>query len=502
MNVVLQQIRRAATLILVLSCTHAYAATATSGSLTAEQARQDAAILVSAMRALHPALDKYRSQAQVAADFAHFSARAGAARSASEMYLAATELAASVRCGHTWTNVLNQQGAIKQHLLGEADKLPFTMTLVAGRWRVLASADAGVKPGDEIVSIDGQPAAAIIARMLPYLRADGSSDGKRLRQLSHDRLDYSMMDIVWPLLSPPGADGYRIAVMRPDGSGAVLRTLALSLAQRKAALHGQGGQGGQPLPQPSDAWQLQLAGAHAVLTLPSFALYRSDFDWRTFLHKAFAELKQKKVPNLIIDIRANEGGDGAIGLALLSYLVRTPLTYIADQSVSSNERVPYRLARYLDTWDFGFFDRTGMVTPITQGTAAGRYSFTPKAGKSQSITPDPQGFQGRVYLLVGPENSSATFALADLAKRSGAAVLVGQATGGNQRGLNGGQLAWVTLPHSGVAVDIPLLASTYLADTPDTSVTPDIVVTRSFAAQAAGRDQEMEAALLAMAAAR
>ena len=48
-----------------------------------------------------------------------------------------------------------------------------------------------------------------------------------------------------------------------------------------------------------------------------------------------------------------------------------------------------------------------------------------------------------------------------------AATLVGQPTGGNLRGLNGGQLAWITLPASGVAVDIPLLAAIHPGDPPD-----------------------------------
>ena len=56
------------------------------------------------------------------------------------MYLAATELAAAIRCGHTWTNVLNQSGGSKAALLDANNKLPFTMTLVEDRWLVLASA--------------------------------------------------------------------------------------------------------------------------------------------------------------------------------------------------------------------------------------------------------------------------------------------------------------------------------------------------------------------------
>jgi hypothetical protein len=186
-------------LIVFLHCLCASAA----DRLPADEAKRDATILVNTLRGLHPALDKYRSQAEIDASFVRFQERAGAARSAADLYLAATELAASIRCGHTWTNVLNQQGAIKQRLLEASDKLPLTMRLVEGRWLVLGSAVRGVAAGDELLAIDGLSSTDVVAIMLPYLRADGSSDGKRLRQLSHDRPDYSMMDIVWPIVSPP-----------------------------------------------------------------------------------------------------------------------------------------------------------------------------------------------------------------------------------------------------------------------------------------------------------
>ncbi len=462
-----------------------FAASVSAQGLSAEQARRDAAILVNTMSALHPALDKYRSPAEAAASFARFRQRAEAARSAAEMYLAATELAAAVRCGHTWTNVLNQQGAIKRQLLEAPDKLPFTMTLVDGRWLVLGSAAPGIAAGDEVLSIDGLAGASAVAMMMPYLRADGASDGKRLRQLSHDRLDYSMMDIVWPLLAPPADGSYRIEAQRPGGPRRSVQVQALTLAARAAEI--------KPPVVPDARWSLRVDGKQAVMTLPTFSLYREKFDWRQFFADSFARLAREQVQHLVIDIRRNEGGDGAIGLELLSWLVQAPVTAISDQSVSMVERVPYKLARHLDTWDFGFFDRTGMVDPIVDGPQAGRYSFRPNARKEHKISPRPGRFAGKAWLLVGPENSSATFMLAKLAQETGAAILVGQPTGGNQRGLNGGQLAWVTLPESGVAVDIPLLATSYGATTPDAGITPDIVVKPDFALRAAGRDQDMEA---------
>ncbi len=467
-------------------------ATASAAELTPEQAKRDADILVQTLRALHPALDKYNTPATVEANFQRFTTRANAARNSAEMYLAATELAASVRCGHTWSNVLNQQGDIKRQLLDAADKLPFTMTLVGDRWLVLASATAGIVKGDEVTTIDGRTGAQVIAAMLPYLRSDGASDGKRLRQLSHDRPGYSMMDIIWPLLSPPVAGNYQLGIKRGDQPVSTVTVSATTLNARSAALNAQGE---TPI---STTWGLRVDGKMAVMTLPTFSFNRSKFDWQKFFADSFAELKSKKVSNLVIDIRANEGGDGAIGLALVSYLVREPMTYVSDQSVTMYERVPYKLARFLDTWDYGFFDRTGMVDKISEGPQAGRFKFRPNAAKTHVITPQADRFDGKVWLLVGPENSSATFALAKLTKQARAATLVGQATGGNERGLNGGQLAWVNLPHSGVAVDVPLLASSYRADTPDASVTPDVIVGRSFALQAAGRDQELDAVMAAI----
>lgn len=461
---------------------------ATAGdALTAEQAGRDARILVSTLRALHPALDKYRSQAEVDTSFAQFQARARMARSPADMYLAATELAASIRCGHTWTNMLNQQGAIRQRLLEASDKLPLTMTLVENRWLVLGAATPGIAAGDEVLTIDGHTTAEVVAMMLPYLRADGSSDGKRLRQLGHDRLGDSMMDVVWPLLAPPADGVYTLTVKSGNGAIHKVHAGATTLAARAASLQAQG------IRPPATAWRLRIDGDLAVMTLPTFALYDGKFDWHKFFSDSFAELKRRQSTRLVIDIRNNEGGDGAIGLELLSWLVRAPLTDFPDQSVTMYERVPYQYARYLDTWDFSFFDRTGQVEKIVDGPQAGRWRVLAKTSVAHTITPRTDRYTGKTSMLVGPENSSATFSLAQLTKLSGAAILVGQPTGGNQRGLNGGQLAWVTLPHSGVSVDIPLLASSYRTDTPDASVIPDMLVERRFALQKAGVDQELDA---------
>lgn len=480
-------LRGAAALGLALATLLSPAARA-ADALTPEQAAQDARVLHQALVALHPALTKYRTQAEIDHALAHFTTRARAARDAAQMLLAASELAAAIRCGHTWVNPRNQGAAVQAWLLHGANKLPFTMTLEQRRWLVLASADPAIAAGDEVLAVNGVAAGDIVQRLWPTLRADGASDHKRLRHLGHDRFDHSAMDTTWPLLSPPVGGRWRVDLRTAAGAERQVEVAATTLAARRAALDAQG------VPALGSAWTLRIDGDVATLTLPSFAFWNQRFDWSRFLDDSFAEIAQRRVPHLLIDIRDNEGGDTAIGHRILSHLIRAPLTLPAAPPVSAYERVPYALARYLDTWNFDFFDRTGQVDKITDGTAAGLYRVTGR-GAAQTLQPRAPQHTGHRALLVGGENSSAAFQFAQLAQQAQAARLVGEPTGGNLRGLNSGQLAWVRLPNSGVAVDIPLLAAPYSADTPDASVTPDTVVEPDFDARRAGRDRVREAAL-------
>ena len=55
-------------------------------------------------------------------------------------------------------------------------------------------------------------------------------------------------------------------------------------------------------------------------------------------------------------------------------------------------------------------------------------------------------------------------------------------------------MAWITLPGSGVGIDIPLLANLAVGDEPDRGVWPDIAVAPRWADAVAGVDTEVQAA--------
>jgi hypothetical protein len=443
-----------------------------AAEIAADAARRDLRILKRAFVELHPGLYRYATPAQIEAEFAAADQAVAGGSSRAELYLLASRLAAAVHCGHTWTNTANQSAAITEGVLGRADKLPLTLRWLQGRAVITASMAPGVTPGAELLAVDGRPMTEIADALRPYLRSDGLH-GQPEAQLDSG-VNGGAMDRLWPLRFPPR--GGRCTLTLDDGDRRRdVEAATVRLAERRLAL-----------PEPTEDWTLKVDGDTALLTLPTFGFWRSSFKPLDFLERSFETLRG--VPFLIIDLRRNEGGDDAIGRALLAQLLRAPHTQPAARVESACERVPYVLARFLDTWDFGFFDRTGQVT-----RGEGRAWRLPDA-PPRRIAPVAAPYPGRTVALVGPQNTSAGFLLARDLKASGASTLVGQRTGGNLRGLNGGQLAWITLPASGVAVDIPLLAAHTEGDPPDAGVAPDIEVTPTVADARAGIDSEMAAA--------
>jgi C-terminal processing protease CtpA/Prc len=109
------------------------------------------------------------------------------------------------------------------------------------------------------------------------------------------------------------------------------------------------------------------------------------------------------------------------------------------------------------------------------------------------IRPAAPRFGGRTWVLVGAENSSAAFEFAQTVRQNGLGRLVGQTTGGNQRGITGGAFFFLRLPRSGIELDLPLIAQFPEGERRDGGLDPDVLVTPATRGIASGLDEEMEA---------
>jgi hypothetical protein len=460
--------------------------------LPASGLRADVAVLRQAYEALHPGLYRYNTKAQMDANFARLEAALGRDQSLEEAYLALSVFLAKVKCGHTYANFFNQPKAIAERLFRRPDKVPFYFRWIDRRMIVTRSfaSDPRVKPGVEVLAIDGVPAREILARLLTIARADGSNDDKRVSSLAvTGDGEYETFDVYFPLFYPQRGPSRTFAIRDPlTGRRSTLSLEPLTFEQRvapiKAELESKNG-GDGPL------WRLEFLDADtAYLRMRDWALYDSKWDWRAFLDGAFDELARRGTANLVVDVRGNEGGLD-VGDAIVARLVDRDVPETRYRRLVRYRSAPADLVPYLDTWDPSFRDWGAAAV----GPQEGFYRLTKYDDDARGSVIKPKGarYGGRVYVLVDAANSSATFQFAELVKRNRLATLVGQPTGGNQRGINGGAFFFLRLPNSKIEVDLPLVGTFPDGEAPDAGVTPDVVVRPTPRDVAAGMDTELEA---------
>jgi C-terminal processing protease CtpA/Prc len=112
------------------------------------------------------------------------------------------------------------------------------------------------------------------------------------------------------------------------------------------------------------------------------------------------------------------------------------------------------------------------------------------------IRPSGKRFRGKVVILIDTTNSSATFQFDQNMQLHHLETLIGQPTGGSQRGINGGAILFLRLPQSCIELDLPLIATFPPHPAIDAGVTPDIPVVRTAIDVVKGTDPELDAAEL------
>jgi hypothetical protein len=453
----------------------------------------DVDILEQAYTQLHPGLYRYNTPAQVAAHFADLRKALDRPQSRGEAYLAFSRFAATIRCGHTYANFYNQPDAIAKEVLQTPTRVPFHFRWIERRMIVTQdfSGAAALVPGTEVLAIDGVPVATILTAMLGIARADGHNEGKRLAILEVTGADrYNAFDVYLPLLFPQIGATQRLTVRAPgDEAPRDLTVRALTDAERVAHRTA-------PNAKDAPAWTLDIRDDRvAVLRMPTWALYDSTWDWKAWLQQAFETLAKKGARALVIDLRENEGGVD-VGQHLIAHLIAAPLRLPGYERRTRYRQTPLALRPNLDTWDKSFHDWGAAVTDLGNGFYRLQREGEQAAG--ELIAPAAPRFTRPLYVLVDASNSSATFEFTTAARRAGLVTLVGQATGGNLRGINGGAFFFLRLPYSTIELDLPLIGQFPRTPQPDGGVAPDIVVPRTVAAVQRNVDSELDAALAAI----
>ncbi len=458
-----------------------------AGDRVTDDWSSDVAILRQAWETMHPGVYRYSTPEEISARLDGLARAWAAPRTFRERFLALTRVTASLRCGHTYPSPYNSSDATVARIYPDRSLVPFLFRWIDGRMVVIRD-DSGAglfQRGTVIVAIDGVATKDLLARLTPLARADGSNLAKRVSLMEARGDDrYETFDIHLPLVLPSkDIAAFTLA------DGRVVRAPLLTLADRRAGLSAS-----VEVAKDANPWSLRKGedGVHR-LTMPGWALYDSSFDWRTWLGGVMDDLTGDGARGLIVDLRGNEGGIDC-GNVIISRLIERDLSLSRDQRWTRYRTAPDGLRPYLKTWDRSFLDwgEAAVASPARPGFF--RLTRYDDDSKGSLIRPEGRRFTGRVAVLCDASNSSATFGFDQTCKDNGLATLVGQTTGGNRRGINGGAFFFLQLPASRLEVDLPLIASFPATPQPDAAIEPDIAVATTAGDIAIGRDPQMKAA--------
>ncbi|MFK8102308.1 MAG: S41 family peptidase [Saprospiraceae bacterium] len=434
----------------------------TLGKLSVAQLQADYALVETMVLQVHPGTYRYNDEASIQKELAILKAKFQHPLTYGETYLALSKLTAQLQCDHTKVGFNNQNRTINSIIHYQKDKLPFTF-----KWfgqRMVVEYDVSTKNtltrGTEILSINQVPVATIQKMMFPYIAADGATDENRICKMEVDGFDfrYNAFDIFYPLLFPLNGDQLQLttkAFEEAESKNITVQTITRS--ERTKRLHKKY----PDFPKNRDElWHFEINENNVgILRLNSFGLKgwkAMTIDYKKFLAEAFQTLQTQKVKQLILDIRKNTGGMDEMKKELFRYF---PIDTTTAQRITREGRTrfksfPENLKAYVETWGNPWYYE---LNPDHTDTTNGYYIFYEKNPPYKNHQAAKFVFQGDIYLLTSANNTSLAFYLAQDFRQNQLGTSIGQPTGGNLRGINGGNILFFRLPNSAIEIDVPIM---------------------------------------------
>ena len=461
-----------------------------SAAFQPAQLQQDFDVLKRALEEAHGGLYRYTSKPELDRTFAASRARLDRPMTPIEFGAVLSDALAAIRDGHT--RLEYDDSTTKA--LSSARLLPLRVALEGGRLVVVSNdsqADRSIRPGMELVSVNGRAAASLIDAILPKMPADGFIETAKAWRLAR-----GFAQNYWLYVDQAST----FAVTVTDAAG---RTVSASL---EGVTNADRAKVENPVNADFSANLARLEGPRDTVSLSfpagtDVALLRvRAFDGDAFpasLEKAFVVLRDRKTSGLVLDLRGNGGGVDTYGAALVSYFMTAPFRYFDRIKVTT-------VAPSFATWNPGTFDR---LKKGTRRAPEGGFLVEPDLHPGVAEQrPAAVSFRGKVVVLIDGGSFSTTADVCAQLRSRTQATFVGEETAGAAEGNTSGLNALVTLPNSGLRLKIQMygywnaLGSTGRAGAsglrPGRGTLPDVTLVRTVANVLAGVDPVLERAMV------
>ncbi len=341
--------------------------------------------------------------------------------------------------------------------------------------------DSIIKKGMIITSINGMRSQDMIKKMFGYMVQDGYEDNVNFIRLStsfpffHRNVfgiykNYSVQYLdsfgnekktVLPLFGIAGDSLDKLMVVAP------LKQKHISRKEKRERIR-----------------SLQTNNGISVMTINSFA---TGSHLKNFFRKSFKFIRKENIKDLVIDIRANGGGDISNYASLTKY-IRKKSFKVADTAVAiSNNFKPY--AKYIKS---SFFNSLGLLF-LTKKGSDGRYHFG--YWKRRIMKPKVTNhFSGNTYVLTNGLTFSASSLFSSAVKGQQNVTLIGENTGGGWHGNSGIIIPDITLPNTKLKVRLPMFRLVQYEHSPKTGtgVVPDFYIGPTIESSRKDIDRKME----------
>lgn len=388
-------------------------------NLNETQALEDIAVLQTNLKRFHAGLNRFTPADSLDYYFELVKSRMGDEQQVADFYKEITFLLNKVRCGHTRSSMpaMANDGFKNTHLF-----LPLSVVYLGDKLYIddFLTNEGALKKGEEILTINGLSVKEINRRIFDHHSSDG------LINSSKYRLTERYFRYYYQLYVSPDADRYALTIRDLDGQ------------LRRATISGESWDQLKALARPdpeSAVLNLKHRSDYSYMKIGTFVSYylnNAGLNYDEFLENSFSELKEKRVSNLILDLRGNGGGDDNYGARLVSYF--------ADEAFRYFERI--------EVTD----DYTGYGS-VSQN--AGRNLMTSHKGLSV-WRPQANRFEGRVYVLTDGWSFSTCADVATVLHHHKWATFLGEETGGGYDGNTSGNSKTLTLPHSAISINLPM----------------------------------------------
>jgi C-terminal processing protease CtpA/Prc len=459
---------------------------------TQKELQEDFIYLRKALEETHPGLYRYTTQGQMTRRMDSLY------RSLTDMkfhdyYLKIASFIASIRCAHSTTQPAGDWFAkIPSYTL-----FPFTAILIKEKIYLYAnlSDNVAIKPGFELVSINGNRADSVRNFIFNHLSSDGYIESLKRITLGGNRfmLFYNMF------IGQPDSFAIVCKDLQEKEVSLTLPAVPASIVQKKYTSNPANKQlikiNAPRMKKLRKSWRLELKKDHnaAVLTIHRFDGGKTGDEakkkMKDFMDESIKTISKNNISNLIIDLRDNSGGWDNQGQELFTYLIDKPLRYYQRFHMVTDSSEFLKLSSVSK-------EELANIKNILVKEQDGTYTVKEEYNSTLALQhPKPNRFTGKVYFLIDGATGSAAAEFTAVAHSNKLGTFIGDETGGNYSGGNGGEFITLYLPNTKIKVGLPLMYYENAVEKPlqeGHGTIPDHYVPYTITDILKGRDTQLE----------